>query len=95
MAKDLVHAKMRRRIEKPRILLLDCTLEYKKNESQVLIYLYNVFIGLTRTARETACTSVGGSFSAMEAGDGGCWEVGMPCLKPRMPQTHTVPGFRL
>jgi len=31
--KDLVHAKMRRRIEKPRVLLLDCTLEYKKNES--------------------------------------------------------------
>ena len=33
--KDVVHAKMRRRIEKPRILLLDCTLEYKKGESQV------------------------------------------------------------
>ncbi len=25
---------MRRRIEKPRILLLDCPLEYKKGESQ-------------------------------------------------------------
>jgi T-complex protein 1 subunit gamma len=37
MNKDLVHAKMRRRIEKPRILLLDCTLEYKKNESQTNI----------------------------------------------------------
>ena len=33
--KDVVHGKMRRRIEKPRILLLDCTLEYKKGESQV------------------------------------------------------------
>ena len=32
--KDVVHGKMRRRIEKPRILLLDCTLEYKKGESQ-------------------------------------------------------------
>lgn len=31
--KDVTHAKMRRRIEKPRILLLDCTLEYKKGES--------------------------------------------------------------
>ena len=25
---------MRRRIEKPRVLLLDCSLEYKKGESQ-------------------------------------------------------------
>jgi len=37
--KDVVHAKMRRRIEKPRILLLDCTLEYKKGESQTNIEL--------------------------------------------------------
>merc|ERR1719409_2677713 len=37
--KDVVHAKMRRRIEKPRILLLDCTLEYKKGESQTTIEL--------------------------------------------------------
>ena len=33
--KDVTHPKMRRRIENPRILLLDCTLEYKKGESQV------------------------------------------------------------
>jgi len=39
MNKDVVHAKMRRRIEKPRILLLDCTLEYKKGESQTNIEL--------------------------------------------------------
>lgn len=31
--KDLVHPQMRRRIEKPRIILLDCPLEYKKGES--------------------------------------------------------------
>jgi T-complex protein 1 subunit gamma len=37
--KDVVHGKMRRRIEKPRILLLDCTLEYKKGESQTNIEL--------------------------------------------------------
>jgi len=37
--KDVVHGKMRRRIEKPRILLLDCTLEYKKGESQTSIEL--------------------------------------------------------
>uniref|UniRef100_A0A183C235 T-complex protein 1 subunit gamma n=1 Tax=Globodera pallida TaxID=36090 RepID=A0A183C235_GLOPA len=32
--KDIVHPKMSRRIEKPRVLLLDCPLEYKKGESQ-------------------------------------------------------------
>lgn len=32
--KDVTHAKMRRYIEKPRIVLLDCPLEYKKGESQ-------------------------------------------------------------
>jgi T-complex protein 1 subunit gamma len=37
--KDVTHAKMRRKIVKPRILLLDCTLEYKKGESQTSIEL--------------------------------------------------------
>ena len=32
--KDVTHSKMRRRIENPRIVLLDCNLEYKKTESQ-------------------------------------------------------------
>ena len=31
--KDITHSKMRRRIENPRVLLLDCPLEYKKGES--------------------------------------------------------------
>merc|ERR1712102_33627 len=35
--KDVVHPKMKRRIENPRILLLDCNLEYKKGESQTNI----------------------------------------------------------
>ena len=37
--KDVTHQKMRRRIENPRILLLDCSLEYKKGESQTNIEL--------------------------------------------------------
>jgi len=37
LAKDVTHPKMRRRIEKPRIILLDCPLEYKKGESQTNI----------------------------------------------------------
>ncbi|ELT92431.1 hypothetical protein CAPTEDRAFT_208085, partial [Capitella teleta] len=32
--KDVVHPKMKRRIENPKIVLLDCSLEYKKGESQ-------------------------------------------------------------
>ena len=35
--KDVTHPKMRRRIENPRIVLLDCPLEYKKGESQTNI----------------------------------------------------------
>ncbi len=39
--KDITHASMRRRIEKPRIILLDCPLEYKKGESQTNIEISN------------------------------------------------------
>ena len=35
--KDITHPKMRRRIENPKIVLLDCPLEYKKGESQTNI----------------------------------------------------------
>lgn len=35
--KDITHPKMRRKIENPRIILLDCSLEYKKGESQTNI----------------------------------------------------------
>ena len=31
--KDITHPKMRRKIENPRIVLLDCPMEYKKGES--------------------------------------------------------------
>merc|ERR1719308_124409 len=37
--KDVTHPKMKRRIEKPRVLLIDCNLEYKKGESQTNIEL--------------------------------------------------------
>jgi T-complex protein 1 subunit gamma len=35
--KDVTHPKMRRYIKNPRIVLLDCPLEYKKGESQTNI----------------------------------------------------------
>lgn len=35
--KDVTHPKMKRRIVNPRILLLDCPLEYKKGESQTTV----------------------------------------------------------
>ncbi|XP_076039564.1 chaperonin containing TCP1 subunit 3 [Oratosquilla oratoria] len=37
--KDVTHPKMKRRIENPRIILLDCPLEYKKGESQTNVEL--------------------------------------------------------
>lgn len=39
LEKDILHPKMRRRIENPRILLLDCNLEYKKGESQLNVQM--------------------------------------------------------
>lgn len=35
--KDITHPHMRRRIANPRVILLDCPLEYKKGESQTNI----------------------------------------------------------
>jgi len=37
LEKDVTHSRMRRRISNPRIILLDCPLEYKKNESQTAL----------------------------------------------------------
>ena len=39
--KDITHASMRRKIVNPRIILLDCPLEYKKGESQTNIEITN------------------------------------------------------
>lgn len=39
--KDVTHGKMRREIKNPRIVLLDCSLEYKKGESQTNVELMN------------------------------------------------------
>ncbi|XP_046686214.1 T-complex protein 1 subunit gamma-like [Homalodisca vitripennis] len=39
--KDVTHPKMRRVIKNPRIVLLDCTLEYKKGESQTNVEIMN------------------------------------------------------
>eukprot|EP01094_Clydonella_sp_ATCC50884_P005485 TRINITY_DN1440_c0_g1_i8.p1 TRINITY_DN1440_c0_g1~~TRINITY_DN1440_c0_g1_i8.p1 ORF type:complete len:323 (-),score=117.89 TRINITY_DN1440_c0_g1_i8:628-1596(-) len=39
--KDVTHSKMRRRIENPRIVLLDCPLEYKKLENQASMEFSN------------------------------------------------------
>ena len=61
--KDVTHSKMRRRIENPRILLLDCPLEYKKGESQTNVEIMNEddFNSLLRQEEEyieNICASV-------------------------------------
>lgn len=39
--KDVVHPKMKRTIKNPRVMLLDCPLEYKKGESQTNVEITN------------------------------------------------------
>jgi len=39
--KDVVHSKMRRSIENPRVILLDCNLEFKKNQSSTIVDIEN------------------------------------------------------
>ncbi len=69
--KDVTHAKMRRRIENPRILLLDCPLEYKKGESQTNVEIMNEddFNALLRQEEdyiEQICAHVRLDFTALE-----------------------------
>ena len=62
--KDVVSpARMRRRIEKPRILLLDCTLEYKKGENQTSVEItreedFAVLLRMEEEWIETVCAQI-------------------------------------
>ncbi|TYZ64759.1 hypothetical protein PybrP1_008896 [[Pythium] brassicae (nom. inval.)] len=61
--KDVTHSKMRRRIERPRVLLLDCPLEYKKGESQTNVELtndqdWNTLLRLEEEYIENLCAQV-------------------------------------
>ena len=61
--KDITHPKMRRRIENPRIVLLDCTLEYKKGESQTNIEIskeedWNKILEIEEQQVKAMCDSI-------------------------------------
>ena len=61
--KDVTHARMRRRIENPRVILLDCPLEYKKGESQMDLELtsegdFNKILELEEQAIEKMCEDI-------------------------------------
>lgn len=61
--KDVTHAKMRRHIVNPRVLLLDCPLEYKKGESQMNIEVtqeedFNKLLELEEKAIEKMCEDI-------------------------------------
>nr|AIC33770.1 Cpn60/TCP1 [Puccinia cf. psidii AE-2014] len=61
--KDITHPKMRRRIENPRIILLDCPLEYKKGESQTNIELskegqYERFLDIEEEQVKAMCDNI-------------------------------------
>lgn len=61
--KDITHPKMRRRIENPRIILLDCPLEYKKGESQTNIEIskeedWNRFLQIEEEQIKAMCDKI-------------------------------------
>jgi len=61
--KDVTHPRMRRRIEKPRILLLDCPLEYKKGESAANVQIeveqdWNALLRLEEEYIEHVCAEI-------------------------------------
>lgn len=61
--KDTTHSKMRRRIENPRILLLDSPLEYKKGESQTNMEItdeqdWNAMLKLEEEYVENMCNDI-------------------------------------
>ena len=61
--KDITHPKMRRKIENPRIVLLDCTLEYKKGESQTNIEIskeedWNRILQIEEEQVKTMCEAI-------------------------------------
>merc|ERR1712048_147792 len=61
--KDVVHPRMKRHLIKPRILLLDCPLEYKKGESQTNVEVsqemdFNRLLQLEEEQMKKMCTEV-------------------------------------
>jgi len=61
--KDITHSKMRRRVVKPRILLLDCPLEYKKGESITNIEVskmtdWNAYLQLEEETVKKMCNDI-------------------------------------
>merc|ERR1719464_191204 len=61
--KDVTHSKMRRRIDNPRILLLDSPLEYKKGESQTNVEItdeedWNTLLKMEEEYVENMCMEI-------------------------------------
>ena len=61
--KDVTHSKMRRKITNPRILLLDCPLEYKKGESQTNVEIteeedWNTMLRMEEEYIENMCAEI-------------------------------------
>jgi len=61
--KDITHPKMRRSIENPRILLLDCPLEYKKGESATHVQIqkeedFAILLKLEEDCIENMCKDI-------------------------------------
>eukprot|EP01096_Ripella_sp_DP13-Kostka_P005318 TRINITY_DN1814_c0_g1_i1.p1 TRINITY_DN1814_c0_g1~~TRINITY_DN1814_c0_g1_i1.p1 ORF type:complete len:546 (-),score=308.20 TRINITY_DN1814_c0_g1_i1:69-1706(-) len=94
MTKDVVHAKMRRKIENPRILLLDCDLEFKKAESMTDIELVDPkdFEAALRAEEEYIEEMIG--HIAKFKPDIVVTEKGMSDLAQHYLVKHNITGFR-
>ncbi|CAM9103170.1 unnamed protein product [Heterosigma akashiwo] len=61
--KDITHPKMRKSIENPRVMLLDCSLEYKKGESQTNVEItkeedWNTLLRMEEEYIENICAQI-------------------------------------
>jgi len=92
--KDTVHSKMRRRIENPRILLLDSVLEYKKGESQTNMEItdaedWNTMLRLEEEYVEKICNDI-----IAAKPDIVCTEKGVSDLAQHYLQKANITAFR-
>merc|ERR1711957_679812 len=61
--KDIVHPQMRKHIKNPRVMLLDCPLEYKKGESMLSVEMtnendFNSILEQERKEVKTLCDNI-------------------------------------
>ena len=82
--KDVTHSKMRRRIENPRVLLLDCPLEYKKGEVSVMAHQSHSYFRYLEEGDTTCSVMVTSMLSTPARREGGHGDIN------NMTTVHTI-----